>query len=443
LTTFTAAPSAQQAKQPTTPPETRIPDLLRLAGRLLPALLTGGRARAGVVVSSWMNGLLQRYHSRAVIVKVGRKRILIAADAELSRAVLEPPPGTSTFVAGSLKADAMSFLAPHALTIAHGADWSALRKFNEQVLSTGCPHMHAAAFLAAVHASFSGPITTVPDVRAALARSMLRIVLGNRANPRIADDVQQLFRLVQSPLRRRLAGKRGRDLRERFYSDLRAALQANAATDPSLAGSARQFGDVIEPQDVLEQMPHWMFTFTGSGTDLLVRAYALICARPQVRARVQQEIAVAGSLDDPRSVARMPYLEACLREAGRLFPPVTKTFHRAPGGTNAAGYRIGSDVEVLHYLPLVYRVATDAPDAHNFRPERWLSSSAGGRPYPDMFMSGARACPGQDLILFVCKAAIATLLARGTTADNRKLTNDPLPLFFPDKETRFYDAGHH
>jgi len=174
-----------------------------------------------------------------------------------------------------------------------------------------------------------------------------------------------------------------------------------------------------------------------------VRTFALICARPHVRARVQQEIALAGSLDDPRSVARLPYVEACLREAGRLFPPVTKTFHRAPAGANAGGYRIAADVEVLHYLPLVYRVAAETPDAHDFRPERWLSGAAGARPYPDMFLSGARACPGQDLILFVCKAAIATLLARGTTADNRKLTNDPLPLFFPEKETRFYDAGHH
>jgi cytochrome P450 len=443
LTTFTAAPSAQQAKQPLTPPETRVLDLFRLAGQCGKALLTRGRAGIGEALSAWLHGLLRRYHSRTVIVKAGRRRVLITADPALSRAVLEPSPAQSGFVAGSLKADAMSFLAPRALTIAEGPEWAALRKFNEQILSTGCPHTHAATFLAAVLTGFTRPISAVEDVRAAMGASMLRIVLGNRANPRIINDVQALFKIVQNPLRRRFAGNRGRRLRDRFYGELRSALQAHSATDPSLAGSVRQFGEVLELDDVLQQMPHWMFTFTGSGTDLLVRAFAIVCARPHVRARVQQELAAAGRLDDPRSISRLPYLEACLREAGRLFPPVTKTFHRAPNGLTAGGYRIGSDVEVLHYLPLIYRLATDTPNAHDFRPERWLSSSPAERPYPDMFLSGARACPGQDLILFVCKAAAATLLARGISTDNPKLARDPLPLFFPEKETRFYDAGHH
>jgi cytochrome P450 len=443
LTTFTAAPSAQQAKQPLTPPETRVLDLFRLAGQCGKALVKGGRASVGEALGAWLQGLLQRYHSRTVIVKAGWRRILITADRELSRAVLEPPPKHSAFVAGSLKADAMSFLAPHALTIANGAEWTMLRKFNEQVLSTGCPHTHAATFLWAVRTSFARPVSAVADVRAAMASSMLRIVLGNRVNPRIANDVQALFKFVQSPVRRRFAGSRGRRLRERFYGDLRAALQANAATDATLAGSVRQFAEVLELDDVLQQVPHWMFTFTGSGTDLLVRAFTLVCARPQARARVQQEVAAAGALDDPRSIARLPYLEACLREAGRLFPPVTKTFHRTPNGTSAGGYRIGPDVEVLHYLPLIYRLAPDTPNAHDFRPERWLSAAAEQRPYPDIFLSGARACPGQELILFVCKAAAATLLARGVSADNPILSRDPLPLSFPEKETRFYDARHH
>ena len=150
---------------------------------------------------------------------------------------------------------------------------------------------------------------------------------------------------MQSPLRRRFAGGGGRALRERFYVDLRRALQATPPTILSLAAAARQFGELIEPETLLQQVPHWMFTFPGSGTDLLVRTLALICARPDVQQRALQEVRDAGPLDDPRSIQKLAYLEACLREAGRLFPPVTKTFHRAPKGSTAAGYTIAADVE--------------------------------------------------------------------------------------------------
>src|SRR4051812_7874433 len=36
----------------------------------------------------------------------------------------------------------------------------------------------------------------------------------------------------------------------------------------------------VPEQQLLEQIPHWMFTFTGSGTDLLVRTVALVTSHP-------------------------------------------------------------------------------------------------------------------------------------------------------------------
>jgi hypothetical protein len=52
--------------------------------------------------------------------------------------------------------------------------------------------------------------------------------------------------------------------------------------------------------------------------------------------------------------------------------------------------------------------------------------------YPNLFLSGARACPGRDLILFVVKAAIAVLLSNGKMQAQRStLSDDPLPFSFP------------
>ena len=128
VTTLTAVPSAQQEKRPRTPPETGFVDLFRVAGRVTTAVLTGRKSRIGLILNTWLQELLERHAARAVVVKVGPKRIPVVADPDLSRAVLEPAPEAGGFVAGPLEADAMSYLAPRALTLAQDADWRALRK---------------------------------------------------------------------------------------------------------------------------------------------------------------------------------------------------------------------------------------------------------------------------------------------------------------------------
>jgi cytochrome P450 len=134
---------------------------------------------------------------------------------------------------------------------------------------------------------------------------------------------------------------------------------------------------------------------------------------------------------------RMYLLEACLLEAGRLFPPVTKTFHCAPHGAGIGPTSLSSDVEIVHYFPLLHRRASaDGPTRDAFVPQRWLEHGAEPE-YSGTFLSGARHCPGRDLALFVGKAAAALLLDRGVVVDSGTLSRDPLPVSFPSREVRF------
>jgi cytochrome P450 len=187
-----------------------------------------------------------------------------------------------------------------------------------------------------------------------------------------------------------------------------------------------------------------MFTFTGSGTDLLTRTLALVSSREDARRRVLAEVAAAGPPDRAETIERLPFLNACLLETGRLFPPVTRTFHGgAPnGGARDAAHEAaggGRGPEYVHWFPLLQRDDALGPDVHAFRPERWLT------PEPDaaaaasnLFLRGPRACPGADLILFVCRAALARQLAElGVAARSERLARDPLPVAFPGREARF------
>jgi cytochrome P450 len=136
----------------------------------------------------------------------------------------------------------------------------------------------------------------------------------------------------------------------------------------------------------------------------------------------------------------LAYLEACLLESARLFSPVPRTFHRAPQGDTFNELYIPAGMEIAHYFPLNQRNHDRDPSADHFQPDRWLDpASAAHAMYPNLFLSGARACPGKNLILFVCKSAIAILLKEhNLQAESVLLATDPLPFSWPEKEIHFH-----
>src|SRR5690606_7973319 len=140
-------------------------------------------------------------------------------------------------------------------------EWRSRRTLNQRVLATGRTHPAAQVFLERVRRAFERPVRSLDDVRAAMSEAMLGIVLGEGAPPRAAADVQAVFDAVPKPWVRLLAGWRMKRRRKRLYEDLRAqGRSADAA--PCLLAEARQ-GEAEPTPEVLEQIPHWMFTFPG------------------------------------------------------------------------------------------------------------------------------------------------------------------------------------
>jgi cytochrome P450 len=183
---------------------------------------------------------------------------------------------------------------------------------------------------------------------------------------------------------------------------------------------------------LLDQIPHWMFTFTNSGSDLLARSLAIIIARPACFARVLQEIDSFGSLNSHNNSDNLPYLEACIWETGRLFPPVVQTAHHARRTHAFDDIEIEAGTEIVQYFPFTNRDVSQDPLANHFRPERWLDPDdpIHSREF-NIFLSGPRACPGKDIILFVVKHAIAVLMRNRHVQTQRSLlSDDPLPFSF-------------
>lgn len=429
-------------------------DLVRLGARLGSGKLRRGkRFDAGAVVCRWAREVVARGGGGDLEVHIPGRTVDLVTRRDRSHRILSLVPGTDGgYGTGSLKREAMTFLAPGALTIADGERWARLRELNERVLCPGEPHPLEDAFLARVREAFRAPVRDLEEVRGAMGRAMVDIVLGEVGpgdDP--AGDVRALFDAVQSPLKRKLLGFRYNGRRERLYALLGRLWDAGDGSEPTLLGRARSvaagLGD-LSREDLLQQIPHWMFTFTGSGSDLLGRTMALVTARTEVHGRVLEEIEAAGDPTKATTVDGLRYLDACLREAGRLFPPVTRTFHHPAGGRDTGRPEAGDGdasatadggPELVHYFPLLQRDPALGPSVHAFRPERWLA------PEPDppaaasnLFLRGPRACPGEDLILFVCRAAMARQLGElGMDVRPSRLSRDPLPVSFPEGEAHF------
>ena len=415
------------------PPSTGVLDLLRLCVQVVREVL--GRPwdfSLETALRRWARRTSARLASENLVLNLGVRKLLLVGSRELSRAILAEAPAISGLSAGSLKRSAVGFLATRALTISDDEDWRRRRAFNEGVLEPDRSHELAPTFIRCTLEAFASPVSSVTELRAAMGRTMLAVVFGGKAPAQLVADIEKLFGLVQSPLKRALTAPCAHRLRARFYRTLRARWsEESALAEPSLLLMAYRKGAALDGTELIEQIPHWMFTFTGSATELLVRTLALISSAPVIRARVLAELRAAGPLDGACDFAATPLLEACCIEAAHLYPPVTRTFHRAARDMNLAGVRIPPDMEIVHLFPLF-----TSSEPGRFDPDRWMQGAVPGSSF-DPFLGGARRCPGRTLILLVCEAALASLLVRQQLVLESSRLGSPLPQAFPRRGLRF------
>ncbi len=418
------------------PPATGVIDVLRLAGGIVAEVVRHPRTFSlGASFRRWARDAAARRSVENLILNFGVKRVLLVGGTDLSAGILRPDPRRDGLAAGELKRGGMSFLAPRALTISDDDDWRRRRVLNEQVLAVDRRELRHAV-VGSVIAAFNGPIRDVEDIRAAMARTMLAVVFGGgQASPELAADVQALFALVQNPLKRALIAPWAKRRRRRFYATLRRLWRdpANLGS-PSLFGIAHRLDAGMDEMELLEQVPHWMFTFTGSGTDLLARTLALVLSDADAQVHARTEVAEAGAIEDPATVERLAYLRACLLETAQLYPPVTRTFHHAARGITIGKVVIPPGMEIMHAFPLI---GEHAERPRRFRPERWLGSGAVTAGF-DPFLGGARRCPGRDVILLVGTVALALLVGRHRlVVDGAGLRADALPEELPTRGLAF------
>lgn len=160
-----------------------------------------------------------------------------------------------------------------------------------------------------------------------------------------------------------------------------------------------------------------VFTLLLAGEDTTANTVAWVlyfmCLHADVQQSMQHEVAeVLGAEDvltDPADAARLRYLDAVIHESLRL-KPVAPLFYMEPNqDADIGGYHVPKGtLVILVTRPNVLRDSAFA-QASEFRPERWLDTSAASHLRGGFvpFGSGPRLCPGRSLALLEAKAALS------------------------------------
>jgi cytochrome P450 len=151
-------------------------------------------------------------------------------------------------------------------------------------------------------------------------------------------------------------------------------------------------------------------TLSGLTYHLLRNPEAMVKLREEVRSNLQ-------SFDDVtlESLAKLKYLQACLQEGLRLYPPVPSGLPRVvpPGGlTICDEYVPGGTIVGVHHMA-TYRSPEHFRNPDKFIPERWLGDTAYADDHRDAlepFQTGQRNCLGQNLAWHEMRLLLAAVI---------------------------------
>ncbi len=409
-------------------------------GYLIPLGLQGSFTRN----RKWV-GLIARLHPDPAAVKLVARlratygsdylylqmlttRTLLVLDPDGVRRVLDHSP--DIYADGKPKRDGMRVFQPHAVTISRGEDWHDRRRFNEGVLGFGCPvHPNAESILGAIREEVAAERSrldggwTWEHLDALLGRIARRIIFGTdaRDDTTVTDLLHKLLMQANRPIRPKRSIYFGP-----FYHRLAGYLER--AEPGSLAARCHEVISTRRTQ-IDNQVPHWMFAMWETLASNTARALAAILANPHVEHRVRHELAGA-DLTAPDGIASLSYLGACIQDAMRLWPTTPMLVRETIVPDTLGGETIPTGTQVLIWNSPNHRDPDRYPFADAFVPEAW----AQGRPSVvfNHLSSGPQVCAGIDLVLFIARAVVASILADAhLTLRQPSLDPDnPLPYAF-------------
>lgn len=257
----------------------------------------------------------------------------------------------------------------------------------------------------------------------ALAEEDLRVVerelppllesTTNRVRSLVDWDLPTPARFREKAAERALDGIVNRIIRERRA----AGGEGRDLLGMLLAARDEEGGGGLTDAELRDEVMTLFLAGHETTATLLTFLFLSLSRHPEARERAQAEVReVLGDRTPTAADTRhLPYLNACIQETLRLYPPAWLVPRQATQPVTVAGVPLAEGTNVSVNIFLLQRNARYWPQPDTFQPGRWLR----GERTPDAFMpfgAGARMCIGNHLALLEA-ALIAALVLREYTLD--------------------------
>ncbi|MEL6927063.1 MAG: cytochrome P450 [Cyanobacteria bacterium J06600_6] len=131
---------------------------------------------------------------------------------------------------------------------------------------------------------------------------------------------------------------------------------------------------------------------------------------PEIKAKLEAEIASLGADIDPMAIARLPYLDAVCKETLRIYPVAMLTFPRTVvEPTELMGHKLETGQVVMGCIYLMHQREDVYPEPQKFKPERFLEREFDTYEFFP-FGGGKRRCIGEALAMLELKLVLATVV---------------------------------
>jgi cytochrome P450 len=281
------------------------------------------------------------------------------------------------------------------------------------------------------------PFPTLPSMRRATLRVILRTGLGLAAGPNMdrferkmetfLSNGRQRYALVLMtvvPIQR-LSGSRWVPLFRQLSDlddDLFAFIAARRRGEHAPAGenvlddllaAAHEDGTPLDDREVRDALI--TILIAGHDTTALALAWALaeIAGHPEAVDRLGEELArvTGGGPPEAGHLPALEYLEGAVRESLRLRPVAPFVVRKAVRPFAAGGREYPAGVVLCPCSYLVHRREELYPKPDRFRPERFLERKFGPHEWFP-FGGGNRVCLGMPFALYEMKVVLATVLSQ-------------------------------
>lgn len=158
---------------------------------------------------------------------------------------------------------------------------------------------------------------------------------------------------------------------------------------------------------------------TDTITVSIIWALSLLLNNPEALKNAQEELDVHVGKDrlvNESDIERLAYLQACVKEALRLYPagPLSG-FREFSADCTIGGYCVPAGTRLIVNIHKIQRDPRVWPDPSEFKPERFLGSHKAvdvkGQHFELLpFGAGRRACPGTTLGLQMSRLVLASIL---------------------------------